>query len=94
MLKRVTVVATRPDDTLVYLQADYSPAAESSSYAAPAISAQTAPNVVAAPARLPVRIPPEAYSGGPYRSSRGIELYASTQRMLAAAPMTQIDVRA
>jgi len=72
VLKRVTIVASRPDDTLVYLQADYGNAAPV--------------------ARIPARISPQAPQGSPHNSSRGVELYASTQRMLGETPLTQIDV--
>ena len=74
-LKRVTIVASRPDDTLVYLQADYS-----------------APEASATLTALPARLSPQASRGNPYHSSRGIELYSSTQGLLAETNMAHIDV--
>jgi hypothetical protein len=95
VLKRVTIVAARPDDTLLYLQADYSSTAESLAHPEPSMSAAATGNAVASLTGMPARISPQASpAGGRYSSSRGIELYASTQRMPAETPMTHIDVHA
>jgi hypothetical protein len=96
VLKRVTIVAARPDDTVLYLQADYSSTtAESLADAEPSMSAAAAGNAVASLTGMAARISPQASpASGRYSSSRGIELYASTQRMLAETPMTHIDVHA
>jgi hypothetical protein len=95
-LKRVTIVASRPDDTLVYLQADYSSTTESSARAEPSTSTASAAEAVGPLTALSARVSLEASRGNPYTSSRGIELYSSTQRMLAETetPMTHIDVHA
>lgn len=95
-LKRVTIVASRPDDTLVYLQADYSSTAESSARAGSSMSTAVAaeeamPTLTAMPARISLQGPRSSPS---YSSSRGIELYSSTQSILAEAPTTHIDVHA
>ncbi len=95
VLKRVTLVASRPDATLLYIQADYSSTAE---IARRAESMDTAAsNTVVAAAKtsgMPEHVVPEAPHGNAYRSSRGVDLYASTQRMRTEAPRPQIDVRA
>ncbi len=90
-LKRVTILASRPDDTLVYLQADYFTTAESSAPALPSPSSAAEPlaTVTALPARISLPAPPR---GNSYTSSRGVELYSSTQRMLAATAITRLDV--
>jgi hypothetical protein len=93
-LRRVTIVASRPDDTLVYLQADYASTAEFSDAAEPSGSAQTA-----LPAPTPTALPalsslPSSPRGNPYSSSRGVALYSSTQRMLSDALPTRLDVHA
>jgi hypothetical protein len=94
-LKRVTIVASRPDDTLVYLQADYSSTTESSARAGPSTGTASAAEAVATLTALPARVSPQTPRASPYTSSRrGIELYSSTQRMLAETPATQIDVHA
>jgi hypothetical protein len=92
-LRRVTIVASRPDDTLVYLQADYASTAESSDAAERPGTASTAlpvPTLTALPARISLPSP----RGSPYSGTRGVALYSSTQRMLTEAPVTQIDVHA
>ena len=93
-LTRLTIVASRPDETLVYLQADYSATAESSAGAEPAASTASAAEAVPPLPALPARVSPAAPRASSYPSSRGIQLYSSTQRMLAETPMTQIDVHA
>jgi hypothetical protein len=93
-LKRVTIVASRPDDTLVYLQADYSSNTEPSARAGPSTSTASAPEALAPLMAMPARVPPQAPRGNPYHSSRGIELYSSTQRLLAETRLTHIDVLA
>jgi hypothetical protein len=91
VLQRVTVVASRPDDTLIYLQADYSsPADSSASTVSPASIASTS-KAVTALTGLPTFA---SQRGGSYHADRGIELYASTQRLPAAAPVAHIDVHA
>lgn len=90
-LKRVTIVASRPDDTFVYLQADYTSTTDSSARALPSpLSAAHAATVTALPARVALPAP----RGNSYTSSRGVELYSSTQRMLAETPITHLDVLA
>jgi hypothetical protein len=92
-LRRVTIVASRPDDTLVYLQADYTSTAESTDAAGSSSTASTAlpvPALTAMPARISLPSP----RGNPYSASRGVALYSSTQRMLSDAPVTHIDVHA
>lgn len=93
-LRRVTIVASRPDDTVVYLQADYASTAEFSDAAGSSSSAQTA---LPAPT-LNVLPPPVSLSpsprGNPYSSSRGVDLYSSTQRILSDALPTRLDVHA
>ena len=88
-LRRVTIVASRPDDTLVYLQADYASTAEFSDAAQPSGAAPAA-----MPSTLPARGSLPSSRGSPYSSSRGVALYSSTQRMLSDVPVTHIDVHA
>jgi hypothetical protein len=93
-LRRVTIVASRPDDTLVYLQADYASTAESSDAAESSSSAQTAlpvPTLNVLPALVSLSPSPR---GNPYSSSRGVALYSSTQRILSDAHPTRLDVHA
>ncbi len=93
-LRRVTIVASRPDDSLVYVQADYASPQESSDivdeFAGTASTALPAPPPTALPARLSL----SSSRGGPYSSSRGAALYSSTQRILSDTPSAQIDVHA
>lgn len=89
-LRRVTIVASRPDDTLVYLQADYASTAESAEPSSAASTALPVPMLTALPARSSLPSP----RGNPYSSSRGIALYSSTQRILSDAPLTHINVHA
>jgi hypothetical protein len=91
-LQRVTILASRPDDTLVYLQADYSTTTEPSARALP--SPSSAADMGATLTALPARISLPAPRGNSYTSSRGVELYSSTQRMLAATAITRLDVLA
>jgi hypothetical protein len=105
VLQRLTIVAAHPDDTLVYVQADYAAGANSasggmqssvqSSADAPTAGALVAP--LANPGAV-ARVAPQtlpAPRGVPQSLSRGIGLYASTQRILADAPATvHIDVHA
>lgn len=91
-LQRVTIIASRPDDTLVYLQADYSTTTEPSARALP--SPSSAADMGATLTALPARISLPAPRGNSYTSSRGVELYSSTQRMLAATAITRLDVLA
>ena len=91
-LKRVTILASRPDDTLVYLQADYSSTTESAARALPPPS--SASHALTTVSALPTRVSRVPTRGNSYTSSRGIELYSSTQRMLTEAPFTHIDVLA
>ncbi|MGD0502272.1 MAG: hypothetical protein ABSD02_05995 [Steroidobacteraceae bacterium] len=92
-LRRVTIVASRPGDSLVYVQADYASTAESSDHTERSSTASAAvalPTLIAMPARMS----PPSPRGNPYSSSRGVELYSSTQRMLSDTPVTRIDVHA
>ncbi len=92
VLQRVTVVASRPDDTLIYLQADYSSPADSSARTVSPASTASTGKAVTALSGLPTFAAPRG--GNSYQSGRGIELYASTQRLPAAAPVAHIDVHA
>ncbi len=79
VLQRVTILAARPDSTLVYLQADY--ASDPARYAD---DGQSEPPGGAASSAHPsgagVPALPSA-TAVPSAGSRGIELYASTQRL-------------
>ena len=90
-LRRVTIVASRPDDTVVYLQADYAATAEFPDAAQPSGAAPAALPVLSA---LPARSSLPSARGSSYSSSRGVALYSSTQRMLSDVPVTHIDVHA
>jgi len=90
-LRRVTIVASRPDDTVVYLQADYAATGEFQDPAQPSGAAPAALPVLSA---LPARSSLPSARGSSYSSSRGVALYSSTQRMLSDAPVTHIDVHA
>ena len=91
----VTILAARPDNTLLYLRADYSSAAESSVHLEPSSSATAARNVVASTTGMPVAVSPRTSgTGSRYAANRGIELYASTQNTPAATSGTHIDVQA
>jgi hypothetical protein len=98
VLKRVTIVAARPDATVVYLQAEYDSAAKSSPGAAQTSVDAAAPGTVVATipkssALAPVS--PQTPRNFPQALSRGVGLYASTQRILSEAPATiHIDVHA
>jgi hypothetical protein len=94
VLQRVTIVASRPDDTLLYLRADYSANSSTAEYAERAASSLTAPagTAMVTVAGRAVTVSPR--SGGPYGGSRGIELYASTQRNLTARTVANVDVHA
>jgi hypothetical protein len=93
-LKRVTIVASRPNDTLLYLQADYFSTTESSARAEPSPGTPAAAEAAAGVTAMPARVSLQAPRGSSYSSSRGIELYSSTQRMFAETPTTHIDVHA
>jgi hypothetical protein len=96
VLQRVTIVASRPDDTLIYLRADYSSPADVQARTVGSGSAQVSKastsRAVATQTGLPAY--DSSRSGSPYNSGRGIELYASTQRLPAETPVTHIDVHA
>ncbi len=102
VLQRVTIVASHPDDTLIYLQADYSTPADSSARALRSASteASAAPRAastsksVTTQSGLAALVSPRGGNSNSYNSGRGIELYASTQRLPAEAPATHIDVHA
>jgi hypothetical protein len=96
VLKRFTLVASRPDATLLYVQADYSPTTETTQRAEPSMDTALAGTAVATARTSGAleRVSPEASRGNAYRSSRGVELYASTQRMHSEARLPQIDVHA
>jgi hypothetical protein len=89
-------VASRPDATLLYFQADYSSTTESGRRAESSIDTAGAVTAVATAKKsaMPERIAAVAPRANASRSSRGIELYASTQRMGTEAPLPKIDVRA
>lgn len=94
VLTRVTIVTARPDDTLLYLDADYSSTAKSLTDAEPSVGAAAA-NDRATLTGLPAPIAPQASrASGPSSANRGIALYASTERLLAEGPTTRIDVHA
>ena len=99
VLQRVTIVAARSDTTLIYLQADYASAEPSSGRA----QSVDAPGAVVATilksgglADYAFAEPsPQAPRSFPQALNRGVGLYASTQRILAEAPVTvHIDVHA
>jgi hypothetical protein len=99
VLQRITIVAARPDSTVVYLRADY--AAEDRSPLAPA-SARTydatrqdiVPGDPTQP-RTPARAGLPAPRPDPYGSNRGISLYTSTHRMsLETITAVHVDVHA
>jgi hypothetical protein len=92
-LRRVTIVASRPDDTVVYLQAEYASTAEFSDVAQPSGAAPAA-LPVPMPSALPARNSLPSPRGSSYSSSRGVALYSSTQRMLSDVPVTHLDVHA
>ena len=86
-LQRITIVASRPDDSHVYVQADYAPV-DTASVAASGASADALPIALA-------KAPMAPRSAGSQGRSRGIALYASTQAISNAAPVTmRIDVHA
>jgi hypothetical protein len=92
VLQRVTVFAARPDSTLLYFRADYSAGFDSAPHPGPSTSSAA----INLPATLPVSGLPatQAPRRNSYSSSRGIELYASTQQILTDSPPAHIDVRA
>lgn len=89
VLQRLTIVAARPDATVLYVQADYHPVGGTA--ALPAIdAATTAVEPCAEVAATALAMPADRAA-----SSRGIGLYVRTQRMRAAATDTpRIDVHA
>jgi len=93
VLQGVTIVAARSDTTLIYLQADYASAEPSSGRA----QSVDAPGAVVAtiPKSGGLARAPQAPRSSPQALNRGVGLYASTQRILAEAPVTvHIDVHA
>ena len=93
VLQRVTIVAARSDTTLIYLQADYASAEPSSGRA----QSVDAPGAVVATILKSGGLAraPQAPRSFPQALNRGVGLYASTQRILAEAPVTvHIDVHA
>jgi hypothetical protein len=98
VLQRVTIVAAHPNDTLVYVQADYAAANESAPRPGRSpIDASATDAVIASIGKsgtmaLPA---PQAPRSGPQTMSRGVGLYVSTQRILSDAPAAvHIDVHA
>lgn len=96
VLQRVTVLASRPDDTLIYLRADYSSLAGSQARTVGSGSAQVSKASTSRAVVTQTGLPAydSSRSGSSYNSGRGIELYASTQRLPAATRVTHIDVHA
>jgi hypothetical protein len=91
VLKRVTIVAARPDATVVYLQAEYDSAAKSSPGAAQSSVDAAALGTVVATIPKSSALAPVS----PQALSRGVGLYASMQRILSEAPAAiHIDVHA
>jgi hypothetical protein len=94
-LKRVTVFAARPDDTLLYVQAEYASPADYVVQGDPPTSAETVDPESTVQTSLPAQSSqPVSASGGFNRTNRGVELYASTQRLPAESAVTQIDAYA
>jgi hypothetical protein len=94
-LQRVTIVASRPDAGFVYLQADYSSGDTSASGTGSGAGTATATGTAIAAAPGPgTALVPLTKSNTP-PASRGVGLYASTQRLLAETPIARrIDVHA
>jgi len=102
VLKRVTIVTSHPDSTMVYLQADY--AADDSVVATiPAVApASLIPRSVGGSAARAAQAAalPSTTTGLKSHAARGIDLYASTQNILtdtlssAGAYPFHIDVHA
>ncbi len=96
VLKRLTLVASRPDATLLYVQADYSSTAEAaglrSESSLSTAAAETASSATSA--GVPAHLAPPAPGATAHRSTRGADLYASTQRMRTEASKPHIDVHA
>ena len=91
VLQRLTIVAARPDATVLYLQADYQPVHGPTAAALPALDASAA----AVDPREDLADSALAKPASPAASSRGIGLYARTQRLQGAAPDSlRIDVHA
>ncbi len=88
-LSRVTIVATQPDTTVVYLRADYTPSRTLTSNgvtAAPRASANPSYAVTSSSTGT------SSYSGtssSSYLNLKPAEQYAFTQRILSLAPVVQ-----
>ena len=106
-LQRLTIVTSRPDSTLVFVQADYRSAADSGlSAAIPGDAARSALPSSAVAGVFPLPAAPTSpehaqavIAPQPRRSpsglSRGVLLYASTQGILSDAPCAALlDVHA
>ncbi|MGA2188644.1 MAG: hypothetical protein ABSH33_08940 [Steroidobacteraceae bacterium] len=99
VLQRLTIVASHPDATLLYVQADYAAPAESASNPARSFGNAPSTGALIAPAAntgAVARAAPSApRSLSQSTGNRGVGLYASTQRILADSPATpHIDVHA
>ena len=107
VLQRVTIVAARPDATLMYYQADYATADEAGTaaggiYSRPVASSIPAPRT--AGAAIPAGAGRESSASGgagaiarvsSLAANRGVYLYARTQGNLAESPTTgYLDVHA
>jgi hypothetical protein len=99
VLKRLTIVAARPDATLVYLRADYATQADASPGNVVATLSRpgatlSQPSAALRPSAL-THISGTSGSSQTQTQSRGVGLYARTQRILADLPETMhIDVHA
>jgi hypothetical protein len=87
VLEAITVVAALPDDTLVYLRADFAARQEGSSGRVVAIQPQSPGSTKDDDAR--------GAQGNPESPNRQIALYPQTQRLLDVAPTAaRLDVHA
>ncbi len=97
VLNRVTIVASHPDDSVLYVQADYSPSPERTLPPAADQAPSNAPGsigdlTVMSPGASP---PYRAATAAPYHLSRGVRLYANTQSLPGrGTATTTIDLHA
>jgi len=107
VLQRVTIVAARPDSTLMYYQADYATPDDAGTAAGGTYSRPVASSITSlrtASAAMPAPAGGESFASGTAgamarvsspAASRGVSLYARTQGNLAESPTTgYLDVHA
>jgi hypothetical protein len=97
VLQRLTIVAARPDSTMVYLRADYAAGDGSAPEAdSPGVYGVTGNTLVSGGQTQPslTRAVVTTPRSDPHASSRGISLYASTQRMSLETVSGVLDVHA